>query len=45
MRDVLLITVDSLQGDHRLSSGYDRETTPFVDRLAADGHRFETPSR
>ncbi len=40
MRDVLLITVDSLRADHLSSYGYDRETTPFVDRLAANGHRF-----
>jgi arylsulfatase A-like enzyme len=41
MRDVLLITVDSLRADHCSASGYDRETTPSIDRLAASGHRFE----
>ena len=41
MRDVLLITVDSLRADHLSAAGYERETTPCVDRLAANGHRFE----
>ncbi|EMA43787.1 sulfatase [Halococcus morrhuae DSM 1307] len=40
MRDVLLITVDSLRADHLSAAGYERETTPSVDRLAANGHRF-----
>ncbi|EMA49526.1 sulfatase [Halococcus thailandensis] len=40
MRDVLLITVDSLRADHLSAAGYERETTPCVDRLAANGHRF-----
>lgn len=40
MRDVLLITVDSLRTDHLGCDGYERDTTPYVDRLAANGHRF-----
>lgn len=41
MRDVLLITVDSLRADHLGCYGYERETTPVIDELAAGGHRFE----
>ena len=41
MRDVLLITVDSLRADHLGCDGYERETTPAIDALAANGHRFE----
>ncbi|WP_256687149.1 sulfatase [Halococcus qingdaonensis] len=40
MRDVLLITVDSLRADHLGCDGYERETTPAIDALAANGHRF-----
>lgn len=41
MRNVLLITVDSLRADHVGCYGHSRETTPAIDRLAAEGHRFE----
>ena len=40
MRDVLFVTVDSLRADHLGCHGYDRDTTPVVDGLAANGHRF-----
>lgn len=39
-RNVLLITVDSLRADHLGCYGYDRETSPTIDDLAASGHRF-----
>ena len=39
--NVLLIVVDTLRADHVSSHGYGRETTPNVDRLAAQGWRFE----
>jgi arylsulfatase A-like enzyme len=41
MQDVLLITIDSLRADHVRSFGYERETTPEIDTLAADGNAFE----
>lgn len=37
---VLLITVDTLRADYLGSSGYDLPTTPFVDSLLREGHRF-----
>ncbi|MFB6178665.1 MAG: sulfatase [Halorientalis sp.] len=40
MSDVLLVTIDSLRADHVGCMGYDRETTPAIDELAADGHTF-----
>lgn len=40
MRDIVLITVDSLRADHVGCYGYDRNTTPNIDDLAADGRRF-----
>jgi arylsulfatase A-like enzyme len=40
-RDILLITVDALRADHVGVYGYGRPTTPNVDRLAAEGVRFE----
>ena len=39
-RGVLLIAIDSLRADHVSSLGYDRETTPALDRLAAEGISF-----
>ena len=37
MRNVVLLTFDSLRADHCSFAGYDRETTPTLDRLAEDG--------
>lgn len=39
--DVILISIDSLRRDHVSSYGNTRETTPFIDSLAAKGLRFE----
>jgi arylsulfatase A-like enzyme len=39
--NVLLITVDTLRADHLSSYGYVRRTTPNLDRLAAEGVRFD----
>jgi len=39
--NVLLITIDTLRAGHLSSYGYDRETSPVIDRLAAEGVRFE----
>jgi len=38
--NLALITVDSLRADHVGCYGYDRETTPNIDRLAADADIF-----
>lgn len=39
--NVVLVTVDSLRADHCSFMGYERETTPALDGLAADGLVFE----
>ena len=38
---VILIAVDTLRADHLSSYGYERNTSPALDRLAADGVRFD----
>jgi arylsulfatase A-like enzyme len=40
--NVLLVVVDTLRADHVGAYGYARETTPALDRLAAEGARFDT---
>lgn len=37
--NVILVVVDALRADHVGCYGYDRDTTPFVDSLAAGGTR------
>lgn len=37
---VLYVDVDSLRPDHLGCYGYDRETSPTIDRLASEGRRF-----
>jgi len=39
-RSLLLVTVDTLRADHLSSYGYERETSPGLDQLAAEGVRF-----
>ncbi|HMR98875.1 MAG TPA: sulfatase [Anaerolineales bacterium] len=39
--NVIVIVVDTLRADHLSSYGYERETSPFMDGLAAEGVRFE----
>lgn len=39
-RGVLLVVVDALRADHVRSLGYDRETTPYLDQMAAEGTSF-----
>jgi len=41
MRNVVLITFDSLRADHCSFLGYGRKTTPTLDRMAKDGLFFE----
>lgn len=38
--NILLISIDTLRPDHLGSYGYTRETSPFLDSLAAGGLRF-----
>ncbi len=38
--NVLLLVVDCLRADHLSLSGYERETTPSIDALAAESVRF-----
>jgi len=39
--DVLLVILDTVRADHLSSYGYARPTTPHLDRLAAEGERYE----
>jgi arylsulfatase A-like enzyme/tetratricopeptide (TPR) repeat protein len=39
--NVLLITVDTLRADRLNCYGYSKALTPVIDRLAAEGYRFE----
>jgi arylsulfatase A-like enzyme len=39
--NVLLVMIDSLRADHLSAYGYARATSPHLDRLAAQGVRFE----
>jgi arylsulfatase len=41
-RSIVLVTLDALRADHCGYVGYDRDTTPTIDRLASDGLAFET---
>lgn len=40
-RSILLVTVDALRADHVGAYGYQRPTTPALDRLAQEGVLFE----
>ncbi len=39
--NVLLVTFDTTRADHLSCYGYERDTSPNIDRLAADGVRYE----
>ncbi len=39
--NIVLITVDTLRADHTSAYGYHLPTTPFLERLVADGVRIE----
>jgi len=39
--NVLFLVLDAVRRDHISCYGYERETTPNIDRLAADGVRYE----
>jgi len=38
---ILLISLDACRADHLSAYGYHRQTSPFMDKIAADGIRFE----
>ncbi len=38
--NVLFITIDTIRADHLGSYGYERDTSPTLDAIAADGARF-----
>lgn len=40
-RGVLIVAIDGLRADHLSCAGYDRPTTPEMDRLAREGLGFE----
>ena len=40
--NIILIVVDTLRADHLASYGYQRQTSPNIDRLASEGVLFET---
>lgn len=42
--NILLITVDTLRADRLSSYGHPRQTSPVIDRLAAEGVRFDQPA-
>ena len=42
--NILLITIDTLRADHLSSYGYERTTSPVIDKLAAEGIRFDQAS-
>jgi arylsulfatase A-like enzyme len=39
--NVIVMVVDALRADHLSSYGYERDTSPFMDTLGAEGVRFE----
>lgn len=39
-RHVLLVTVDTLRNDYLSGNGYELETSPFLDELLEQGHKF-----
>lgn len=39
--DVILLSIDTLRADHLGMYGYERDTSPFLDRLAAEGTVFD----
>lgn len=39
--DIIILSIDTLRADHLGAYGYERDTSPFFDELAANGARFE----
>ena len=42
--NIIVVMVDTLRADHMSLYGYDRPTTPFIDRLASEAIVFERDS-
>lgn len=40
--NIVLLTIDCLRADHLGCMGYERQTTPFIDKLAKDGVLFKS---
>ncbi|MFT5052641.1 MAG: arylsulfatase A-like enzyme [Chlamydiales bacterium] len=40
--NLLFVSLDTVRADHVGCYGYERPTTPVIDALAADGHRFDS---
>ena len=40
----MLISIDTLRADRLSCYGYERETSPVIDSIAADGVRFDSHS-
>ncbi|MDH3813441.1 MAG: sulfatase [Acidobacteriota bacterium] len=40
-KNVIVVMVDTLRADHMSAYGYERETTPFIERFASQGFVFE----
>jgi arylsulfatase A-like enzyme len=38
--DLILLSIDTLRADHLGAWGYERDTSPFLDRMAGEGTRF-----
>ncbi len=38
---IVLVVVDTLRADHLHAYGYNRPTSPHLDRLAAEGERYQ----
>lgn len=39
--NIVVLLLDAARADHLSAYGYERETTPFIDELAADGVRYD----
>lgn len=39
--NVCIVVLDALRADHVGAYGHERDTTPAIDRVAEDGHRFD----
>ena len=40
--NLLIVSIDTVRADHVSCYGYERETTPNIDELARQGHRFDS---
>ena len=40
-KNVILITIDCLRADHLIPYGYNRNTTPFINKIASDSLLYQ----